>query len=201
MLTLFLGLTLGSLTLGSDAGRFGEIISQLHNAGCLYLEYVTTIESDIFNTIDTAAGNAYFADDGRFHVTIGGDEYIYDSQLLYSYNRENNQVTIEHPPDSEAAAGEMLFVTHLDDFYTVDVVRPDKEYRLYKKDDISTGNDIPDSLVVFLSADASRLRRIVFYDINEDLNTIQFLSQQVNDSCPDSVFIPVFPDSVERVKL
>jgi outer membrane lipoprotein-sorting protein len=184
-------------TVGAD--RFEQIKKNFEKADCAHFAFLSLLESEIFERVDTAQGTAYIANDGRYRVTIGGDEYLYDSHLLYSYSRENNQVTVETVDTLSKASEQITFVTHLDDYYMTKAIVPDKEYRLDRKS--KTAENIPDSMLVFLESDSLKLKSIEYYDINDELNRIIFTEQNTLPACDSTIFQPDFPDSVETINL
>ncbi len=198
---LSMAMPLALLAVGTTVGadRFEQIKKNFEKADCAHFAFLSLLESKIFEQVDTAQGTAYIAHDGRYRVTIGGDEYLYDSHLLYSYSQENNQVTVETVDTLSPASEQITFVTHLDDYYTTKTVIPDKEYRLERK--AKDAGNIPDSMLVFLAADSLKLKSIEYYDINDELNRIIFTEQKTLLSCDSTIFQPHFPDSVETIEL
>jgi len=195
--TVFLWLVCFSACDGGD--RFSAIKEQLSQATCVRFEFISIIKSDIFDVVDSMAGAAYIAHDGRFNVTIGEDRYLFDMNFLYSYSAENNQVVIEKVQDIDAVSREISFITRLDELYETKTVVSGRLYRLNKKPDEKS--DIPDSVTVFIDEDTLQLERLEYYDINEELNVIVIRKQQASGDCDERRFEPVFPDSVERVRL
>lgn len=177
---------------------FDKLKDKLAGAKCVRLDFLSIIESDIFERIDTTRGTAYIADDGRYLVVLGDDEYLYNLELLYSYSKVNNQVTIEK---IDSRTGEdVVFVMRLDSLYNTAVVRKDLEYRLVKKDSVFESN-IPDSLDLFMEPDKLVLVEIKYFDVNDELNRIVFLRQDFGSVCDENRFTPQFPDSVEKIEL
>ncbi|TET95211.1 MAG: hypothetical protein E3J26_03160, partial [Candidatus Zixiibacteriota bacterium] len=74
------------LSTSAAADRFDTIKEQLAQAACTRFEFVSIIESEIFDATDSATGTAYIARDGRFNVTLGEDRYLFDLRFLYSYS-------------------------------------------------------------------------------------------------------------------
>lgn len=190
---------LAALTWGSD-DPFQRVKQELAEAVCARFDFVGILESDIFDEVDSTYGTAYLAKDGRFRVEMGEEVYLYDAQYLYTYSPENNQVTIESIADDEELGKEILFLTHLDELYTTAFLKPGV-YRLKKKERTSERDEIPDSLTVFLTPNQRRIERLEYLDINDERNTILILKQHIDSVCDDDIFVPDFPDSVERVKL
>jgi len=145
-----------------------------------------------------AEAEATIAEDGRYLINLGRDQYLYDLEFLYSFSSENNQVTIDKANGMEAHE-ELSFIKRLDESYRSFVLEPDSRYRLLKSS--AQESNIPDSLLLFLRSDSLLLDRIEYYDINEELNRIIFQEQIVQDSCPDLLFVPNYPDSVEVIRL
>lgn len=193
---------LASLVSQCTADSFKNMKEQLAAAECVRFEFVSIIESDIFDQTDSCSGAAYIARDGRYRVKLGPDIYLYEGRFLYSYSEETNQVIIEKPDSGSAGSGtsdEISFIADLDEFYETYTVTPDIKYRLMRKGNRSA--NIPDSMIVFIDANASRISRFEYFDINGERNRILFLRQRMDSTCTSQVFEPVFPDSAERVKL
>jgi len=186
-----------NISIGAD--RFDTIKQEIAQSACTRFEFVSIIESEIFEATDSAIGTAYIARDGRFNVTVGTDQYLFDQNLLYSYSVDNNQVVIEKVSDTEGISREISFITRLDEFYKTHTVQSGRSYRLIKRP--SRERNIPDSVTVFIASELSRLERLEYYDINEELNVIVILNQQTSTECDERQFEPAFPDSVERIKL
>jgi outer membrane lipoprotein-sorting protein len=187
------------LSISAAADRFDTIKGQLAQAACTRFEFVSIIESEIFEATDSASGTAYIARDGRFNVTLGEDRYLFDLCFLYSYSAENNQVVIEKVSHQTQISREISFITRLDELYETHTIRPGKSYRLLKKPDEKS--DIPDSVTVFIAQDTSKLERLEYFDINEERNVIVIKKQETRKDCDNKQFEPTFPDSVERVRL
>ena len=178
--------------------RFGPIKTDMSDAGCVRLDFLSIIESDIFDVVDTASGRADIASDGRYLVTLGEDVYLYDGIYLYSYSGVAGQVVIE-PGDDNSSGSQVSFITRLDHFYRTSTVRGGEEYRLILKD--GPVGELPDSMRVFLHPKEDRIAGLEYFDINEELNRIEITGQQLDSICGEDLFIPAFPDSVERVRL
>ena len=183
----------------SAGDRFEALKADLGSAVCVHIEFVSIIDSDVFDIVDSMYGSAEIAQDGRFNVAIGEDRFLYDLEHLYSYSAAANQVVIEKARQDLFTGSEIAFVTRLDDFYTTETVSADKTYRLTRSDD--SESDIPETITVTLADGGTALEKFAFRDINDDLNTIRFLSSATADSCRAADFRPEFPDSVERVRL
>jgi hypothetical protein len=192
-------LLLLGMTAICSADSFDTIKKRLAEAGCVGLSFLSIVESDIFESCDTVKASATISEDGRYVVDLGNDHYLYDRTHLYSYSRDNNQVTIERARDNGTAGQEISFITRLDELYAVNPLTPNQTYRLVKR---KSGNDnIPDSLVVGVRPDTTLLDWIEYCDVNGELNRIVFLDQTSSEICSDSLFVPSYPDSVERVRL
>ena len=184
---------------GSSApDRLDILKQQFTHADCVNFRFLSIVESGIFDRSDTAEAEATIAEDGRYLINLGRDQYLYDLEYLYSFSCDNNQVTVEKVNGVEAYE-ELSFVKRLDEFYRSFVLKPDSKYRLLRLS--AEESNIPDSLLLFLRSDSLILDRIEYYDINEELNRIIFLEQTVNETCPDTPFVPNYPDSVEVIRL
>lgn len=199
--TFLRSIVVGLFCLSSAAGadQFDVIKADLAKAKCTRFEFLSIIESEVFDQTDSSFGTAYVAHDGRFSVTIGADQYLFDGSNVYSYSAENNQVVIEKAARKEEISREISFITRLDEFYETRTIKPDSSYRLVKKADVT--GDIPDSVTVFIARDSLHLERLEYYDINEERTVIVILEQQTDSVCSETLFEPAFPDSVEKVRL
>ena len=178
---------------------FEKIKKDLAESGCVHFDFLSIIESDIFDSVDSSFGEAYLSSDGRYLITLGDDQYLYDLEFLYSYSSENNQVTVEKPPDGAGVGEEISFIAHLDEYYETLAVIPDREYRLLRK--AGSVADIPDSLYLYVDRNELALDQVEYFDINEELNRLQFIKQETSAACDSNLFEPNFPDSVETIKL
>jgi outer membrane lipoprotein-sorting protein len=181
------------------ADRFDSIKADLARAECTEFEFISVIESEIFDQTDSTSGVAYIAHDGRYNVHVGRDQYLFDGTYLYSYSADNNQVVIEDVAAEDEISREISFITRLDQFYLSHPVNPDREYRLTKKKGVE--GDMPDSAVVFINSEDSKIDRLEYYDVNDELTVITILQQHSDSVCNEGQFKPAYPDSVERVKL
>ncbi len=198
----FVIICLGVLTAvaTSSAGdNFTAIKERLKKAACVHFDFVSIIDSDVFDTSDSTLGSADIAQDGRFNVTIGTDQYLYDLTHLYTYSQSADQVVIEEPQQDVFTGSEIAFVTRLDDYFKTITIKIAARYMLVKTDPDEV--DLPDTLGVHLDENGERIEELQFLDINGDLNTIVINKQTTSDSCRASLFVPDFPDSVERVRL
>jgi len=181
------------------ADSFDTIKQRFADAGCVNLSFLSIVESDIFESIDTVHASATISADNRYVINLGNDQYLYDRVHLYSYSQENNQVTIERAKENGAPGQEISFIMHLDELYIVDPLTPGEKYRLVKRK--SGYDNVPDSLIVAVRPDTTLLNWIEYYDVNGELNRIVLLEHTTSETCPDSLFVPAYPDSVERVRL
>jgi len=196
---LFIGLCLllcQEIHSGDDC--FEKIKKSLSEAGCSQFEFLSILESDVFETTDTTSGSAYLAADGRYSVMVGRESYFNTGNRLYSYSREHNQVTVERA-DPKLVQENISFVTRLDDYYETEVISLNEEYRLKKID--HHVRSIPDLMQVFIDCDDLQLRELRFKDHNEDLNHIVILRQETDSECDEQMLVPDYPDSVEVVEL
>lgn len=179
--------------------RFVVVKQEMSEAPCYEIKFLSIVESDVFNSVDTTEGEAYIALDGRYSVEIGGDRYVYDREFLYTYSKEQNQVTIEAFDYRNAPVEEVTFIVRLDEYYQTSVIEKNREYRLLRID--STAADLPDSLRLFLKPGKSEIERLEFFDLNEDLNRIVFRSQKAKSECKDKELYLDYPDDASVIRL
>ncbi|KAA3636876.1 MAG: hypothetical protein DWP97_01860 [Calditrichaeota bacterium] len=181
----------------AKADNFDKLKVKLSKTPCISFELLSVIESDIFESVDTTYSEAIISMDGRYSIKAGDEEYNFDRNLYYTYSKSNNQVILEK--SYSEANDNVIFLTKLDELYKSYILTPDLKYKLVKVDSIES--DSPDSLIIELQKKKAELKQIQFYDINEDLNRLIFLKQNYLNKCSDSIFTPVYPDSVDVVKL
>ncbi len=183
----------------SAEDKFDLIKANLAKAECIQIQFMSILESGIFDRTDTAQGTALLAKDGRFLVTISEDKYLMAGDLLYSYSKANNQVIIEDVDSTRAVSSEVAYIRKLDDWYKTRILRPDREYFLVRTG--PKGNSIPDSMTVSIDPKQGRISRIAYFDLNDELVTVVFVKETHHDACDQQRFEPDFPRSAERVKL
>jgi hypothetical protein len=183
----------------AEAEALEDIKTRMALADCCRFEFITILENEVFDAVDTTEGVAYIASDGQYRLAIGPDEYLRTVDKLYIYATENNQVTIERAgPTSPAEAG-ISFITRLDSFYQSEIVEPGKQYRLERLDEAT--DNLPKLMTLFLSADAAEFERLEYLDQNDELNRIVFKTSVFLSECDRSVLEPRYPDSTEMIKL
>ena len=182
----------GGVSLAED--HLERVKKSMSEAQCCEFKFLSIVESDVFNSADTTEGEAYIALDGRYSVEIGDDRYVYDREFLYSYSKEQNQVTIEPFDHGNAPVEEVTFIVRLDDYYRTHEVTRDREYRLVRIDSSAAG--LPDSLVLYLKSGKAEIERLEFFDLNEDLNSIVFHSQEAKAECDaDKLYLDIPEDA------
>lgn len=197
MKKLLLYILLGGISISVKADNFDKLKEKLSKTPCISFELLSVIESDIFETVDTTYSEAIISMDGRYSIKAGDEEYNFDRNLYYTYSKSNNQLIIEK--SYSESNDNVIFLTKLDELYKSYILTPDLKYKLVKVDSIES--DSPDSLIIELQKKKADIKQIQFYDINEDLNILIFLEQNYLSTCNDSIFTPVYPDSVDVVKL
>ncbi len=181
------------------AADFNKVKENLSHSACIHFEFLSTIDSKIFDVVDSAVGLAYIARDGRYYIEVGHDRYLFDGDTLYTYFGENNQVIIENPDSADLVADEISFVMKLDEWYDSKALKLKSRFRLVKKESVT--GDMPDSMIITVEDKSPNIKLIEYFDVNGDLNRIEILKQESDSVCDDSRFRPNFPDSVEKVRL
>ena len=183
----------------ANAADMKVATKKLSSYDCNEFSFVSIIGSKLFDEIDSSFGKAYIAKDGRYKIEIGPDIYLFDGDTLYTYFFDNNQVIIEKPDSGNVVADEISFVVKLDEWYDSQALKQKNCFKLVKKENVS--GDIPDSMTITLNGRNSTIEMIEYFDINKDLNRIKIIKQQGDSTCERSHFRPVFPDSVEKVRI
>jgi outer membrane lipoprotein-sorting protein len=196
---VFLGLL--ALVLSSVAvfgSSFERTKRKLASSNCIYYQFVTTVESKVFDVVDTAYCTAYIAKDGRFRVEVGPDYFIFNGDSLYSYSFENNQVVIEQPDPDDPVSSEISFVMKLEEWYDSSELKEKNTYKLVKRKGIE--GEIPDSMIMSIDKESTDIKTIQYFDQNGDLNNIIITNQVIDTACNSDRFIPDYPDSVEKIR-
>jgi outer membrane lipoprotein-sorting protein len=183
----------------ASADSFDTIKKRLADAACITVDFISVLESSIFESVDSTEGQARIGADGRYIIHLGNDTYLATGSRLYSYSAANNQVTVE-PLDPETMANtEITLLGSLDESYISTILVPDSAYRLIRRTETASG--LPDSLRVYLNPDHTTIDRLEYFDINEELNRILIRDLSSDAACDTSRFVPDFPDSVEVIEL
>ena len=183
----------------AGAGDFSKIKGDLARDGCHEFEFLSVLESDIFDQVDSTVGHAYIASDGRYCLTVADETYLYDLDNLYSYSESAGQVIIEKAGSSAPTGEEFSFIMFLDECYDTYDTGDENLYRLLKHSDAAVA--YPDSLTVLVDPGKGRLKQFEYFDVNEELNRIILLKQNYRSDCDSLRFVPDFPDSAEVIRL
>ena len=122
----------------SQADPLEALKKTMSEADCSRFEFISILESEIFDSVDSTLGSALIASDGRYRVTIGPDEYLRTAELLFSYSTENNQVTVERFELAGSTDESISFITRLDDYYEKSTSTGDNRYLLARIDSASS---------------------------------------------------------------
>ncbi len=183
----------------ADEEQFARVAETLSSAGCIELDFLSIIVSDIFNTVDTIDGHAVLADDGRYNIRMDNDRYLYTGDLVYNYSAPNNQVVVERVSPDMVVGDQISFLTRLDLWYHYRATEREGVFRLWKNDSIH--GDIPDSMTALINLETTTMQSLSYYDINDELNRVIFRHQSLSTDCADSLFTPDFPDSADVLRL
>ncbi|MDZ4724333.1 MAG: outer membrane lipoprotein carrier protein LolA [candidate division Zixibacteria bacterium] len=178
---------------------FDSIKKELSEADCVRIEFLSVLESKVFETVDTMPGTAHIAEAGSYRIQLGPDWFLYDGTDLYSYSFDNNQVTIEKVPPERALNEEISFLTRLDEFYKSYILTPGSRYRLIKQK--SNDTNIPDSMIVMIDAKKKVIERVEYLDENSDRNVIHIISQNTKAACKSDQFKADISDSCDVVRI
>lgn len=199
ILLVILLLLHGPISAEKKADPMDRLTEELRSAGCISIDFVSIVTSDIFESVDSVSGTANLARDGRFHVRLGDDWFVQDSASLTSYNSNQHQVTIEQRPPDSSHAHEVTFLTRLDQWFDSRILQSQKQYHLRRKR--TAPASLPDSLSVWLSNDRKRLERFTFRDENGDVHTIVIQQMHLSATCKTGQFLPAIPAGADIVRL
>jgi len=179
--------------------KFDMIKSKLDSAKIVQLDLIITVNSKVFNEIDTSYGKIYFSDDGCYIADINDDIYLYDGIYNWEYSAENNQATKQKLGQNEQTDNRLSFFKNINRYYKSAILQPDKKYRLIKLN--GAGEALPDSLIIFLNKTGSAISRLEYFDLNGDLNKIIITDEKYSDQPDSDLFKINLPDSVEIIDL
>jgi len=182
----------------AEKDPFEQIKAAMAGAACCHFEFISIIESEVFESVDSTNGLAMLAADGRYFIKVGGDEYLRTSNRLYSYSSDENQVTVEMVDSAGMTDETVSFITRFDKYYRTISRKPGREYFLTRLD---SAGSLPDSVTVILSGKKPQLARLEYRSDNADFNRIVFLSREYQATCDEHLLTPHFPDSVEVIEL
>lgn len=198
-MTKLLTIILLTVSVANAADPFDTVKRNMAEAACVRIEFLSILESDVFDVVDSIKGTALIARYGRFHVNVGTEEYLYDGTLLQTYSSQTNQVIIEAPSGDLFVGSEIALITRLDDYYRTTAVKPGSEYSLTKIDTSDT--QLPPQITVMLNGTTGGIDELIYDDVNGDKNRIVFLNERLSEVCPEDSFVPMFPKTAERIRL
>jgi outer membrane lipoprotein-sorting protein len=177
---------------------FEQIKAAMAKAACCRFEFISIVESEVFESVDSTDGSALLAADGRYLIKIGGDEYLRTADRLYSYSRDENQVTVEKVDRANVSDETVSFITRFDKYYRTLSRKLGSEYLLIRLDSASR---LPDSVTVNVSGKKPQLESLEYLDDNGDFNRIVFRLREYESACDERLLSPHFSDSVEVIEL
>lgn len=177
---------------------FETIKREMGDADCNRFEFLSILESDVFESCDTVIGEAYLGQDGRYNIMLGADEYTFDGELLYSYSGDQQQVTLERVDYATGGQEQVSFIVRLDEFYTTSPGKKKRTYELTRRDSVNA--QIPEQMTVHLNT-KGRIDRLEYFDDNEDFNRIIILKHEMPETCDPGRFTPDYPETVERIRM
>ena len=194
-----IALCLAVVTAGAAQDRWKQAVAPLAASECIHLSFISTLESNVFGTVDTTLGSAYLGTHGCFYLQLGPDEVWSDGERRYTYSPENSQLIIEQVDTADYVARGVSLLRCLDSLYRISRTSDANLFRL----DWRSGQrgEYPDSLWVRVSSTAPSIRHLEYFDDNGDRNGLDVRTLTPEDSCATSRFVPNLPDSVERVRL
>lgn len=179
--------------------KFEIIKSRLDSAAIVRLDLIITIESKIFEEIDTALGRIYFSENGQYYAKINDDIYLFDGTYNWEFSSENNQATKQKLGLTEQPDNRLSFFKDIDKYYKSTAMEPDRKYKLVKLNE--TNDALLDSLTIFLNKKGSAISRLEYLDMNGDLNKVYITEEEFLNQPDSNLFKIDLPDSVEIISL
>ena len=199
MLVIYLSMLLACFGLSNnlaDDDPLQVLMDRMAAADCCRFEFISILESDVFETVDSTAGTALISAGDRYDITLGPDRYLRTDEFLYSYSGENEQVTLEQVESSIVPEETIRFITQLDRHYLIHPVSD--KYSLVRKPEIDSNLPL---MIVLTLTEAGELGRLEYIDDNGDTNQIVIIEASYQPECDSTAFAPQFPDSTEFIKL
>ena len=181
----------------ADNDPLNPVLDRMTQADCCRFEFISILESDVFESVDSTTGTALISADDRYDILLGPDRYLRNSEFLYSYSGENEQVTVEQVESSAVPDETIRFITQLDQYYHIQPLSPCK-YTLTRKAD--SGSNLPQIIILTLT-ESGELDCLEFVDDNGDTNRIVIIASSFQSGCDSAAFVPNFPESTEFIKL
>ena len=183
----------------NSADKFTLIKNRINSATIVRFGVLITIESKIFDEVDSLTGLILLAKDGRYRAELGDDIYLSDGMTNWEYSAENNQATKRELSDGEIADNRLAFFKDLDSYYSSSIVEKDLIYTLIRLK--NSDEALPDSMTVYISNKTMQISKIEYYDLNEDLNSVYITEEFYEDKIEENLFNLNLPDSVEIISL
>ena len=172
------------------------VLDQMAVAECCHFEFLSILESDVFESVDTTAGTALIGAGSHYNISLGPDRYLRTDEFLYSYSGENEQVTVERVGSTEAPDETIRFITQLDHYYKIKWVTD--KYMLTRKAGLES--NLPQMILLTLN-ESGGLGRLFYIDDNGDTNRIVIVDSSYRTECDSASFVPDFPNTTEVIKL
>ena len=180
----------------ADDDPLHAVLDQMAEADCCRFEFISIIESDVFESVDSTAGTALIGADDRYDLRLGPDRYLRTDEFFYSYSGENAQVTVERVAAAAASDETIRFITRLDHYYEIKWVAD--KYMLTRKADAESS--LPKLILLTLN-ESDGLGRFFYIDDNGDTNRIVIVASSFSSDCDSAAFVPDFPQATEVIKL
>ncbi|GEM_PF-1205296 len=196
-LSLFLMLGLPALTGAEEL--LDKIKREWSAAKLISFDVTIAVESEVFNSVDSAPGNVVIAEDGRYRASIGDDLFLFDGQCIWEVSFANLQATCQCLKEGERFENRLVFLKDIDSYYrTASSVKGDG-YLLVKNK--GTGEALPDSINLYLDRKAGRISLLEYYDLNSEKNRVFLHDVKLQSEIGDEVFKYLPSDSIEVITL
>ncbi len=170
----------------------------------LEVEFTQEVHSGVFATVERTSGKMHLAERDKFRVQTEEQTIVSDGELLWVYNKDNEQVTIDkvdkahdlvRPSDyifsfREAYSAELMPDTTIDEINCT-VVRLTAD----------EGDEFIRQMTLYVSENDRLTRRAEYRDINSNTVTIDFSNVKIDEGISDEIFKFRTPEGVEEVRL
>lgn len=202
---LLIGVLVTSTALAQDRPAILDTLHERYQAlEDLEVEFTQEVHSGVFAAVEKTSGKMYLAERDKFRVQTDEQTIVSDGKLLWVYNKDNEQVTIDkvdkahdlvRPSDyifsfREAYSAELLPDTTIDEIECT-VVRLTAD----------EGDEFIQEMTLFVSEDDRLTRRAEYRDINGNTVTIDFSNVKIDEGISDEIFEFHTPEGVEEVRL
>jgi len=170
----------------------------------LAVEFKQEVHSGVFATVDRTEGWMYLAGRDKFRVQTEEQTIVSNGELLWVYNRDNAQVTIDKVEKAHDLVRPSDYIFSFRDAYSSELL-PDTTIDGTRCTvvflDAAANDEFIQEMTLFISGKDRLTRRAEYLDINGNTVVIDFLNLKIDEGISDDIFKFKTPEGVEEVRL